>query len=358
MLPAHRGWPLLNPGLPPPNGLPVGYVLSPGGRRLGLMRIPSDTGHVAVVGATGSGKSNTLKALALALASTGSTVILLDWEGEHGDVADATLEPWEVRAPILAQPNPHTVVETIEAALQTLGERYQLTPLMSLLLAKTLSTTRRRIESILEALEEKAERERREDIRNSIYALIRRLWPLQQPLKALEPNTSKRLDLTAPKPSTIYAINLSSLPPQQRTLYTQLLAAYINLNRKPAAKPTIYLAVEDAHNTAKPGTPLEQLLLEARKKNIRLILVTSHPTPILHNTSTIIAHRQPDTTSAKKIADLLAPPKQAKEELTALLLNLPKGQAIVKLATTNPILAKICEAPSECRELIENPNIL
>ncbi|ALL01301.1 hypothetical protein Pyrde_1253 [Pyrodictium delaneyi] len=315
------GWPLLSTREPWARGAPVGYVLGPGGRRRAVLRAPVDLGHTGILGATGSGKSTTLKALARALARQGASVVILDWEGEHTDTADEALEPSELRASLLGAPDPREAAEALESLLAVLGESYQLSPLMHILLAKTLSTTRRRIHTVLRALEERAESVPARDVRNSIYALQRRLQALRPVLEFLKSGPGKKLDPAEPRPSRVYAVDLSGLPPRSRSLYAHAVAAHLQQHRRPGQDPLLYLAVEEAHNTTAPATPMEQLLLEARKKNTRLILVASHPAPHIHNLHTIIAHRQPGTEPAHRLAEQLAPRPEARTELATLLLN-------------------------------------
>lgn len=320
-------------------GEPIGVVEAPGREAAAELLVPRDTGHVGIVGATESGKSHTLKTLARALARQGAAVLVLDWEGEHSDIASHALEPWQVRVPVLNYPDPRRVVEALEAALRVHGDHYSLSPLMAQLLAKTLARTRRRVRSLVEELEKLAENTPRADTRTSTHALLRRLWALQPVLEQLEPGPDKKLDPASPQPGKIYTIDLSGLTPSQKKTYTQLLATHLQANKQ--ATTLLYLAVEEAHHTAQPGTPLEQLLLEARKKNIRLITLTSHPTPLHHNQQTIIAHQQPDTESAKRLAEHLAPEPRAKQALTKTLLSLETGEAIVKIGASKPVLAKI-----------------
>lgn len=149
------------------------------------------------------------------------------------------------------RPGPREAAETLESLLAVLGEGYRLSPIMHILLAKTLSTARRRIHRVLRALEERAEAEPARDVRNSIYALQQRPQAPRPVLELLEPGPGKKLDPAEPRP-----------------------------------RPLLYLAVEEAHNTTAPATPMEQLLLEARKKNTRLILA-SHPASHIHNLHTI-----------------------------------------------------------------------
>ncbi|MDI9644384.1 MAG: ATP-binding protein [Candidatus Verstraetearchaeota archaeon] len=77
---------------PPPvpdRGLLVGTVYSRG-QKVAPLCIPLQDlrRHVSIFGATGSGKSTTAISLALRLYSMGTSVLILDWHGEHSSVVE------------------------------------------------------------------------------------------------------------------------------------------------------------------------------------------------------------------------------------------------------------------------------
>jgi len=328
-------------------GLFVGWLLDHMLRRVGRAELPRDPGHVLVVGATGSGKSTTLRRLCTELARAGKRVVVLDWVGEHAEAmrGRARIVRPGIDASIPLRERGESVemfVDRLAYYIETAWGR-ELTPLQRRILATAASRIDEpSVERLLAAVSRWLASDRR-DYAQSADALISRLSVLRALSRVFDPGTPP---LRLPERGVL-VLDLSSVePPWLRKLVAH--AALYHVLREARERGGAAVAVDEAHNLLDTDArnAVVEAFLEYRKFGVGMLLATSDfteiPRQLLQNASTVIAHRIPSLRQAEALADTLCTTRSERDDWVHTLRTLPTGiAAIVNRASPYPALVEI-----------------
>ena len=336
--------------------------------------------HVAILGATGSGKTHTAARIAACASLMGLRVIVVDWHGEYPGLLERVGARYTVlrgaKLPRVAMLSELLLLEesiagiekvlelsqfqsTLLAAVLALGARPKLRTAKSLtdvlagrvpgnvldrapklLEENTLQALLDVMKEMYQSLNEasKAEKEiwlavirRLSHLAMSEYADLIRLY-------GSEPLAETNEDLVVLDVSSIRS-------PRIRKLYTLLLIQQLySLALRSKIENTV-IVVDEAQHILLTPTVIE-LLAEARKYSLGLVAVTQSPRLIeeygLHNFNTIIVHRLSSANDRIVAAQLLG-----NKDLADIIGRLKPGEAIVSMQQT--------EAPIPITVRLEKP---
>ena len=302
--------------------------------------------HVAIFGATGSGKTNTSAQLANQVAHKGYTVIVLDWYGEYSQYLKDFLRLQGNLPPI----NPLGIAK-VEELTDLLGHALDLTEpqkfLLYLVLMRLKSMGRFELQLLLDVVKELEDSS--SWMRDVKYALIRKLVLMfseegsklfssegkgaEELGKLLEDNKRIIIDL-----STIESETLRRL----YGLFVLLFFAHYKTKRKNDKKSLIIIDEAQNYFVENENIVIDRILREYRKFGISLCLVTQSPSAVsddvLKNTSVKIIHSIKSNLDKRILSESTALPK----ELSDYLDKLDPGEAICSCSSEKlPILIKI-----------------
>jgi hypothetical protein len=341
-----------------PADIVLGTTLNtPVPQRVGL-KYSDIYGHVAIFGATGSGKSTTAAVLACRIMLSGAaSVVVLDWTGEYvyrlRPCGALVVDP--LRDGIGLWPREGL---SIDVALEVLSLALELTPPQEYLLFKVLSGGR--YEGLAELLEavEKVEEESKWD-REVKRALIRKLGLLasQYPIVF---SGSGRIEALSLKGLIIIDLSRINLTLARRLAALLFLAREYQRRRELTGKepPVVYI-LDEAHNviSAPESTFAETLLAEARKYGMHIVIVTQSPAAVpngvILNTSTKIIHALRSHKDKETIASSIG----LNSESALALDKLGVGEALVYAPSLGePLLIRV-ELPHPLRKNLQDSRI-
>ncbi len=331
----------------PSHGLYLGYLLDPLFRRKKRAWLPYPLGHTIIVGATGSGKSTTLRRLCIEL-SRYLPVAIIDWVGEHSEALQGSAKVLRLGVDISIPLREGS--ESVEQFIDRLSYYIEtawscsLTPLQRrILLSIVTKIGNPTIDRLLTALSTWLSSDRKDYVQ-SADALISRLSILA-PLRNVFDPTKPRLEV----PTTgITVIDLSSVEPTYLRKIAAHALLYALLRRARVERKRLVIAVDEAHNLLDTDSRniVVEAFLEYRKFGIEMVIATSSfvdmPRQIVENASIVIAHRIPSLRQAETIADLFGSSRREKEMWIETLRTLGTGvAAIVTRDSPHPLLVEI-----------------
>lgn len=271
--------------------------------------------HIAIFGATGSGKTNTAALIAKELFKKGFNVVILDWHGEYKELLPEFKYYSSYTFPTLNlfQFDDNELDEVIEIMKDSLELTDPQTFLLYLILEKLkgideLSTSTLR--SVLEQISSESYM-----IRDIKFALGRKLYLLTTPLGR---------KLFSPYGYTFYEIgdkleggniiDLSFIKNNMlKRLYSLFLMKFLfeYYEKFKDEGKKIMIVVEEAHNYFNgKNSVLKTALQEIRKYNVSLCIVTQSPSSIddtvMKNTSIKIIHSIKSNIDKKVISEALS----------------------------------------------------
>ncbi|WP_194840489.1 ATP-binding protein [Hyperthermus butylicus] len=320
--------------------------------------------HVAILGATGSGKTHTAARIAACASLLGVRVVIVDWHGEYPSLLERVGARYTVlrgsKLPRVAMLSELLLLEesiagiekvlelsqfqsTLLAAVLALGSRPKLHTAKSLtdvlagrvpgdvldraperLAENTLQALLDVMKEMYQSLNEasKAEKE-------IWLAVIRRLSHLAMSDYAdlIRLYGGEPLAETRENPVVLDVSSIRS--PRIRKLYTLLLIQQLySLALRGKIENTVIVVDEAQHILLTPT--VTELLAEARKYGLGLVAVTQSPRLIeeygLHNFNTIIVHRLSSANDRAVAAQLLGD-----RDLADIIGRLKPGEAIVSM---------------------------
>ncbi len=357
---------------PPGGDFALGYT---GGLDPVCLRVGDLWGHVGVFGATGSGKTHTAARLARCVGEAAAArVVVLDWHNEYHRLLP--------RAALYSHPRlPPAVLLGeeglgVDAAVGVLEAVLGLTPNQSVLLTALLAAAAGDAEPLegllgsshvarmvaarlsgardmagllraaLEAYRERALEAAPKGELEVWTALIRRLAALgaHRGYRGLillrgDPGLPRGADA----PVVLNLASIQSLP--VRRLYALAVAQTVFAEAQAGrGEPTI-LVMEEAHNMLVSGGAVEQILSEARKYSVALVLVTHTPRILppraIANLNTVIAHRVASPEDLRAASQVV--PGAAET-----LPRLPRGAAVVYTTGWQEPIVTIVDKDSPC----------
>jgi len=368
------------PAPPRPREAPRGPVVLgySGGGEVGLA---SDAlwGHVAVLGATGSGKSHSAaRVVRCAAEALGVAGLVLDWHNEyHRLVPGARLLSGGSLPPVPLVSDALGADEALAALESVLGLSRNQSLLLSVLLSAAATGDREAAAALVARLLGPGEaadrvagmlasaRGLRDLMRAALEAyrargpeaprgeaeawaaLIRRLAML-----ALDGRYSRLFTMrgVADLPLSegeVSLIDLSSiLNPGVRRLYAMLLLEAVYASTQQGSAPATVAVVEEAHNFSDSAT-LPRLLGEARKYRLGVVVVTHTPRSLDHrvvaNTNTLLVHRIVSAEDLRLLEELLP------ASTSYALPRLPSGMAVLHTpGAREPVLLAVEEPGAPC----------
>lgn len=281
--------------------------------------------HAAILGSTGSGKSNTASYLAREL-SRYASVVVIDWYGEHVGEGDVVVDP--------ASGDPVPIPADRVSMLELLEEVLDLSPPQSYLLMKVLRDGMG-LEELVREVEYLTPEGRWEN--ESRLALIRRLSPLAYPRIRSVPGGWGDIALAD---GAVSVLDLSRVHPlSSRRLVALSMLRY--LEGVASSRRKVFAIVEEAQNLVKVNGLVSRQVAEVRKKGLGIVLVTQSPSKlgedILLNTNVRVIH------SLRSWADIevMARSSALGSEAYRVLPKLRVGEALVEYhALSHPLLVR------------------
>ncbi len=332
------------------DGIRVGRILDPVLRERGDAYLPSEVGHVLIVGATGSGKSTTLRRLCIEVSRL-RPVVVLDWVGEHGEALGSVARV--VRLGIDASIRLRARDEDDEQFVDRLAYYVEvawghtLTPLQRRILATVVSRVEDpTIDRLLATLSRWLSSDRRDYVQ-SADALVSRLSALKPLRNAFDPSKPP----VEPPTRGILVIDISRVEPARLRKIAAHALLHQLLREARRARKSLAVAIDEAHNIL--DTDARNIVVEAyleyRKFGIEMILATSDfteiPRQLLQNTSTMIVHRVPSLRQAEALADLFGTSRSERDAWIETLRTLPTGVAAV-ITRESPYPALVAVEPA------------
>ena len=346
--PASRSYPLIvgvnggdNEG-----GVFLGYKTGTTAPEKVYLTLNDVEGHVAVFGATGTGKSTTLARIACGSAeSLDVHSIILDWTGEHREkVISAGCTPHTLNPLKDLQLNPLAEAESeddIVAVVEALSSSLNLTEPQEYMLLKIIEEGKPKNLIELEALIDAASEQSRWD-REVKKALLRKIAVLTRGAsrEAFSGVSFTRLD---PTPGSVTIIDASKIPSQPaRRAYT-LLTLWLAHKTSRSTGRKILVAVDEVHNVAggEDGL-LSRLAAEGRKDGLYLVIATQSPSLIpvrlIANTNTKIVHAIRSHRDLEVVRNAIYLPESQAQRLPSL----DKGEALLHSPShPQPIFIKV-----------------
>ncbi len=299
--------------------------------------------HIAIVGATGSGKSTTASVIAVEAARKGYAVLIVDWHGEYEDLLkdcdvevlyadplkDTVPEPLKLHE--LLRREPLAFIEVLEAGLD-------LTPAQVHILEDAVNIVKDRkvhgyvVDYLVDIIQTSTTSARW--FTESREALLRKLKPLTS--QYLGVNWSK-LRFVPIERGKVMIFNVSSIPNVRvRKVLTSLLLRSLALHAQygDIDRPLLVI-VDEAHNVFDEYNPVTKLIAEVRKWGIGFVVISQAPSMldsiVLKNTNTKIVHAL-----------------KASQDINAVLASIAVDRRIVKtIASLRPgeALLSIPEVP-------------
>ena len=334
----------------------IGYLI---GRENVVVKLHSDHvfKHIAIYGATGSGKSTTASVIAAECARQGFAVLIIDWHGEYWnllkdsgvDVVRTSLS--ENRVPLdldlaeLIKHEPLAFLEILETALD-------LTPAQAHILEEAIALYRQRnwvgypIDIIVEIVSASTSSARW--FTESREALVRKLKPLTSQYLSFNWSRAEKVELA---PRRILIFDVSTIPNVRvRKILATLLIRSVALKAQynAIAKPLL-VVVDEAHNIFEEKSPIAHLVAEVRKWRMGFVVVSQAPSMIsrivMKNTNTRIVHAIRSTKDLNAIAATITVGKDVVRKLASLkpgeaLLFLPESSIAIPVRIDMGILKK------------------
>ena len=301
--------------------------------------------HVAIFGATGSGKTSTSAQLASQVAHKGYTVIVLDWYGEYSQYLKDFLRLQGNLPPI----NPLGIAK-VEELTDLLGQALDLTEpqkfLLYLVLMRLKSLGRFDLQLLLDVVKELEDSS--SWMRDVKYALIRKLVLMfsEEGSKLFSSEGKGAEELGKLLEDKRIIIDLSTIESETlRRLYglfVLLFFAHYKMKKKNDKKSLIIIDEAQNYFNENKNIVIDRILREYRKFGISLCLVTQSPSAVsddvLKNTSVKIIHSIKSNLDKRILSESTALPK----ELSDYLDKLDPGEAICSCSSEKlPILIKI-----------------
>lgn len=301
--------------------------------------------HVAIFGATGSGKTNTSAQLASQVAQKGYTVIILDWYGEYSQYLRDFLRLYGNLPAI----NPLGIAK-VEELTDLLGHALDLTEpqkfLLYLVLMRLKSLGRFDLQLLLDVVKELEDSS--SWMRDVKYALIRKLILMfsEEGSRLFNSNGRGVEELGNLLEDKRVIIDLSTIDSETlRRLYglfVLLFFAHYKMKKKNNKKSLIIIDEAQNYFVENKNIVIDRILREYRKFGISLCLVTQSPSAVsddvLKNTSVKIIHSIKSNLDKRILSESTALPK----ELSDYLDKLDPGEAICSCSSEKlPILIKI-----------------
>ena len=305
------------------------------------------TRHIAIFGATGSGKTNTAILLASQVAQKGYTVIILDWHGEYSKYLKCFLHLYGDNLPPI---NPLGLTKVEEIA-DLLGNVLELTEpqkfLLYLVLLKLRSIGELELQTIIDIIREIEDTS--SWIRDVKYALLRKLILMfSDEGKKLFSSSGESLEtlgnLLENKKNVI--IDLSTIESETLkrlyALFVLLFFVHYKMKKRSDTKSLIIIDESQNYFIDNKNIIIDRILREYRKFGVSLCLVTQSPSAVsddvLKNTSVKIIHSIKSNLDKKIISESTALSK----ELTDYLDKLDPGEAICSCSSEKvPIIMRV-----------------
>ena len=301
--------------------------------------------HIAIFGATGSGKTNTSALLASQVAQKGYTVIILDWYGEYSQYLRDFLR-LHGNLPAI---NPLGIAK-VEELTDLLGHALDLTEpqkfLLYLVLMRLKSLGRFDLQLLLDIVKELEDSS--SWMRDVKYALIRKLILMfsEEGNKLFNSNGRGVEELGNLLVDKRVIVDLSTIESETlRRLYglfVLLFFAHYKMKKKNDKKSLIIIDEAQNYFVENKNIVIDRILREYRKFGISLCLVTQSPSAVsddvLKNTSVKIIHSIKSNLDKRILSESTALPK----ELSDYLDKLDPGEAICSCSSEKlPVLIKI-----------------
>ncbi|MEZ0394370.1 MAG: ATP-binding protein [Desulfurococcaceae archaeon] len=293
--------------------------------------------HVLILGATGTGKTNTAALLAWEASRKGlyERVVVVDWHGEYGELLG--------RKPVEARSLPLKLVEPgdREGTVEVLSDVMELTPSQEYVLEKALEVKGvegvARLLSAVEGLVDESSW-----FRESRLALARRLRPLAKHKELFDARTRD------PLPTGTLVIDVSEIRSEEarKAYVAALLRALLDeaVARRGGAPRTMVVLEEASHvlNRERPLRIAVSMLNEVRKLGISLVVVAQSPHGLaeeaMANTSVKVIHSVKSAVDLELLNRVLYMP----EELATLVPYMERGEAILFASSfKKPVLTKV-----------------
>ena len=301
--------------------------------------------HIAIFGATGSGKTNTSAQLASQVAQKGYTVIILDWYGEYSQYLRDFLR-LHGNLPAI---NPLGIAK-VEELTDLLGQALDLTEpqkfLLYLVLMRLKSLGRFDLQLLLDVVKELEDSS--SWMRDVKYALIRKLILMfsEEGSRLFNSNGRGVEELGNLLEDKRVIIDLSTIESETlRRLYglfVLLFFAHYKMKKKNNKKSLIIIDEAQNYFVENKNIVIDRILREYRKFGISLCLVTQSPSAVsddvLKNTSVKIIHSIKSNLDKRILSESTALPK----ELSDYLDKLDPGEAICSCSSEKlPLLIRI-----------------
>ncbi|BCU67335.1 hypothetical protein HS7_07720 [Sulfolobales archaeon HS-7] len=327
------------PSLPSRNKILTTYEIELGelndgfDNKIGL-RLQDLTKHLAIFGATGSGKSTTSLKLIKEVRKKGVNVVVIDWHGEYAEkLINEEYILYNTNNPFKINPLSSSDVDDIT---EIFGDVFQLTEPQRYVLFSAIRNLKKvsdpKPSLLLDAIYKIDETSYWQ--REIKYALIRKLYLLSSK-EARNILSEKGCDISAlfSDIDKIKLFDLSFISSiKLRRIYTLMLIKLINEYIIKNRKDFITLVVlEEAHNyIIKGNLYIESLLAEIRKFNIALCIISQSPSSlsdaVMKNTSIKIIHSIKADVDKRIIRDSMS----IDSELYSILDKLPYGVCILQ----------------------------
>jgi len=307
--------------------------------------------HLLIVGTTGAGKTQTLKAIIYELNRLNIPCLIFDFHNEYDfgtilDLDKITVNPLE-----LEDESPKNRVYQISSSLRAiykLGDQQEAQLRIAIRESyqrhgiydnqkKSWNSPLPTFAEIKRILEEK---KKEKNIGGTIITLLNRLEPLFD-VDVFSAKSTLPLTGIAQKTTTI---KLKELPTDEiRTAITEIILRKVWNHMYKAgssSKLRLFLIIDEGHRLAYEKSPIDQITREARKYGMGIILSTQRPSdfeePILANIGAFIALQCVIEKDAKYMSKQLRCLPKDLQDLTE------KGRAIVKFSSLHdPINVKI-----------------
>jgi hypothetical protein len=317
--------------------------------------------HVAILGATGSGKSTTGAAIVRQVAELGLPVLVLDWHNEYGRVVlgagGTVLSPGKddfTTNPLEAGPSSDPV-EHIAMVSDIFSDIYRFTHPQAFMFRNALQKRMTEsssdevltLSSLVRGIEAYPLRSAYDN--ETKVALLRRLVPLTQGQagRALDGPSTITLDEMLEKATCIELGHLRDV--QTRAIFAEIVLKTIYEHRAKATRSLEHMTVvEEARNIAParraedpPGVG-ERMISELRKFGEAMLFVAQFPSQIasevVKNSGTRIVHRVAWPEDVSIIGDSMGLSRAQREHITRLEV----GEAVVSLTRiSKPILVQV-----------------